>query len=476
MTRKALFISHANPEDNAFALWLGSRLSAAGYEVWADLLRLRGGHDWQRRLEGELRNNACKVLFVGTQEAVQKQGVRNEIQIADEVSKRLGDSEFVIPLRLASYEAPFLIAHAQYIDFKPSWHIGLVELLDTLENTYQIPRSEGPNPESQDHWRAVQLRSAKTVVQRDERLVSNWLQLSTLPECVTFFDFPAGIHIPHANERMRSSEWPLVPYHRGFLSFAKMSELAPHFGPELPLVCVDTKDTKEFLNHGWPEYRIGRLDARNQFSSLTRQGLERVMAHRGLQSYEMANGELAWWPSTHSIPVKQLQYRWPSGFKGRRQLTGFSGRRKLYWHYGVSLRPRVVPFPHIRLVGRVIFSENGTTPIESPARMHRLRRSFCRSWRNAKWRDMLLTFLSWLSDGDMQLAIPMGRTASLFARLPVALALAPFSFDSERDKQADIDSIDELDIGDPEDLGIDEDLILDENKAQAELGQSNGTR
>ena len=50
-TRDAIFISHANPEDNAFTVWLGSRLTAAGYEVWADVLRLRGGQDWQRLLE-----------------------------------------------------------------------------------------------------------------------------------------------------------------------------------------------------------------------------------------------------------------------------------------------------------------------------------------------------------------------------------------------------------------------------------------
>ena len=41
----ALFISHAAPDDNAFALWLGAKLGARGYEVWADVLRLRGGDD-----------------------------------------------------------------------------------------------------------------------------------------------------------------------------------------------------------------------------------------------------------------------------------------------------------------------------------------------------------------------------------------------------------------------------------------------
>src|SRR5262245_41367441 len=48
--REALFMSHANPEDNAFTLWLGAKLTALGYEVFADVLRLRGGEDWERIL------------------------------------------------------------------------------------------------------------------------------------------------------------------------------------------------------------------------------------------------------------------------------------------------------------------------------------------------------------------------------------------------------------------------------------------
>jgi hypothetical protein len=33
------------------------------------------------------------------------------------------------------FEAPFLIAHAQYIDFTHSWARGLSELLETLQQT-----------------------------------------------------------------------------------------------------------------------------------------------------------------------------------------------------------------------------------------------------------------------------------------------------------------------------------------------------
>jgi len=53
--RVALFISHAEPEDNPFPIWLAAKLAALGYEVWADVMRLRAGEDWQRKLQGAFR-------------------------------------------------------------------------------------------------------------------------------------------------------------------------------------------------------------------------------------------------------------------------------------------------------------------------------------------------------------------------------------------------------------------------------------
>jgi hypothetical protein len=156
--RVALFISHANPEDNQFTIWLGAKLSALGYEVWADLLRLRGGDDWQRKLERALRNRARKVLLVANPMAVDKQGVRNELQIASTVGRTIGDHEFIIPLRLAPFDAPFLIAHAQYIDFQRGWALGFAELLRTLEETYKVPRRV---VDGTAIWRDIQLIHAR---------------------------------------------------------------------------------------------------------------------------------------------------------------------------------------------------------------------------------------------------------------------------------------------------------------------------
>jgi hypothetical protein len=71
--REAIFISHAAPEDNAFTIWLGAKLAAMGYEVWADVLRLKGGEDWQRKLENALRRRACKMLLVRNPQAGRSQ-------------------------------------------------------------------------------------------------------------------------------------------------------------------------------------------------------------------------------------------------------------------------------------------------------------------------------------------------------------------------------------------------------------------
>jgi hypothetical protein len=102
-TRDAIFISHATPEDNAFTLWLGGRLTALGYHVFADVLRLKGGDDWERILEDAIRNKAKRFLLVATPGGVQKQGVRNEITIAIETAKRIKEDGFIVPLRLAAY-------------------------------------------------------------------------------------------------------------------------------------------------------------------------------------------------------------------------------------------------------------------------------------------------------------------------------------------------------------------------------------
>ena len=371
-----MFISHAAPEDNAFTLWLGAKLAAMGYEVWADVLRLRGGDDWQRKLEHALRHRARKVLLVGNPRAVEKQGVRNEIQIASDVARKIGDTEFVIPLRMAPFEAPFLIAHAQYIDFQRGWAAGLAELLETVDQTYRVPRG---SVNGSAIWREIQLIHAKAVVAKPERLVSNWLAIDQLPAKIRYFDFKAGSE-RLAQARIKDSPCPVVPFRRGFLTFARYHDLQEHFGAHLPLKLESERTTHWFLEEGWPKLDIARWDARNKFSDLARQALESLFRSRGLKGYQLSGWQQAWWAPVDVAPTTKVAFRWDD-IAGLRQIQGVSAKRQMNWHFGVSVAARTAPFRHVRILSRLIFTEDGHKPFDDPAKMHRLRRSFAKTWR-----------------------------------------------------------------------------------------------
>ncbi len=443
-TREAIFISHANPEDNVFTIWLGARLTAAGYEVWADVLRLRGGQDWQRLLEDALRAKACKVLLVGTENSVDKQGVRNEIQIACEVGESIGDAEFIIPLRLTNFEAPFSIVHAQYIDFKHSWADGFAELLETLEESENIPRKSTSDSGTTAYWKQVHLRHGRSLEQVSEPLVTNWLSFQHLPEMLYLYDFDGPISHSDVKKQMKDATWPIVPFRRGFLAFCPYSDLQDQFDSSFSLKLVDEVDTITFLDNAWPNQSIEHFDAYNLFSDLVRQAIEHVLRVRKLRSYDMTRNQQAWWGELGSVPLQQIAFSYGTAFTGRRQIIGYSQTRKLHWHYGITPKPRVLPFPHVRFVNRVLFTKDGRTPITNPKQMHRLRRSFTRSWRNARWRDMLLAFLHWLSDGENYLTIPISSDTQCSLSLPPIVLKTAVSVVRGNDTEEEPDSEDDL--------------------------------
>jgi hypothetical protein len=463
--REALFISHARPEDNAFTLWLGAKLTALGYLVFADVLKLRGGDDWQLVLEDAIRNKAAKMLLVASPHGVQKQGVRDEITVAVQTAKKIGDHQFIVPLRLAPFEAPLQIAYAQTIDFSKSWAQGLGELLALLTEL-DIPRAG--DTANVGLWQGVQLKDARPVTTTPECLISNWLAVESLPALVRFYDFKGGISLGKAQKAIREAPIPVAAFNRGFFAFAPLHQLQDYFGPELPLECVAERATDAFLDEGWPELHLATRDARPKFTDLASQSFDAFFLARGLKSFEIASGRLAWWPTAACASIKRLSFNWPNGLSGSRQIVGRSNKRGFHWHYGVSCWARTAPLRHVRVVGRVIFTSDGHGPLGNAKRLHRLRRSFCKSWRNDKWRDLLLTFWFWIADGEIFVDVPMGEGAAMRLALPPLTFDAPFGIDTpdvtaplpdddaDDAEEAESDADDEGSDDEPEDLDDDE--------------------
>lgn len=416
-----------------------------GYEVWADVFRLKGGDDWQRKLENALRHRAYKMLLVANPRAVDKQGVRNEIQIASDVARQIEDDAFIIPLRTEPFEAPFLIAHAQYIDFRRGWARGFAELLEVLQETYRVPCQ---TKDGNAIWREIQLIHGKRLVPTPERVISNWLSISELPQKIHYYEFRGQGSEHQTQSRMKEAPWPLKPFRQGFLAFARLHDLQNYFGPSRPIRREAELIVTGFLDEGWPSLNINRHDARNHFSDLLRQGFEKLFEKRGLQSYTLSGNQMAWWPPVDIAPTTKIAFRWGNDVSGLRQIQGVSLKRQMNWHFGVSVAVRSAPIRHARIISRLVFTEDGRKPFDDPAKMHRLRRSFAKTWRNARWRDMLLAFLYWLADGRDSFAVPVSSEEGVIFDLPPMSWHVPVSLPVE-------DEVPEPDDDDPEDEGSD---------------------
>jgi len=202
---------------------------------------------------------------------------------------------------------------------------------------------------------------------------------------------------------------------------------------------------------------IAPYEARRRFSDLGNQAFESFLHGRGLTSYEGSGGRLAWWGNIRTVPRTQIRFDWRQQI-GRRQIIGQSEKRGVHWHYAISAQIRTAPVRHLRLSARLIFSENGLDALGDVKRMHRLRRSFAKSWRNARWRDMLSAFLWWLGGGHSEIELPVSHRQQIVLALPtvsftsqVGVLHAGEELPDEDDPDVDLEDWDEPEDGAAED-------------------------
>lgn len=454
-TRDCVFISHATPEDNRFVSWLGAKLSGLGYEVWADIFRLRGGADWSRELEQALRTRAVKMLLVCTPSGLEKPGVRAEIEMATVLAKQLGDAQFIIPLRLEPYEPTFRIANFQYIDFTRSWAAGLGEL-SALLSELRVPTTGEAVPAQT--WLEEHARGSTRLVPKTEPLMANWLKLRSSPKYIRFYDTPGGIPLDDFQSRA-AHKWPVVPFRSGVLAFS-----APHLrGAEAPVtysIEAPGVETSEFISLGWPELGVRPDEAKRAITDLASQAFDAACQAKGLRGDVGANGRVSWWGDIKTAPLTRVSFDW--GYRrGSRQIVGQS--KGIHWHLGMQAQMRTWPVEHLRLRPRIVFTPNGMDPAEDKAQAHSLRRKVTKSWRNAKWRDMLCAYLWWFTGGKAELGLAVGEGQYLVFSVPPMQFSAPVrvasGFDAQEESESDNESDDQDAVGEEdrwEDEGHDE--------------------
>jgi hypothetical protein len=405
--RRLVFISHANPEDNDAAKWLGLRLAAEGYEIWSDVTRLIGGEQFWDTIETVIRETAACVVVLLSEAGHEKPGVLDEVNVAVSTERRLGLKNFVIPMRidaLAFSDIRANIARKNIIDASKNLADGLHQLVVALESL-GVPSRKSGNAMSLARWR-------KSLPTDDERkdsleqsiLIENKIKILKWPDVLAKFAEPTHGK-KYKNDDLLSPFLAKGSVPGGILCFSSRSELITNSGVNPSVSVSSVLSESAFDGTGLDLLGLEPADLTRALSQIVRQSWDEHCASISMQSYELASGKLCWFEAHGFREKNEVRFLGTDSKMRRRVLVGRSEKRGVYWHFGIEAVPSIKD-QSIRLKAHVIFTEDGKTPIRSTAKQHSLRRGFCKSWWNDRWRDLLYAMIANLSRDQETFSIP----------------------------------------------------------------------
>ncbi len=405
--RKTIFISHANPQDNDVARWLGVRLAAEGYEVWSDITKLIGGETFWDTIESIIREKAACVVVLLSRDGHEKPGVLDEVNIAISTERRLNASNFVIPIRID--DLPFgeiraNLARKNIIDGSRDLNFAFQSLIATLEEM-RVLREKGFAADRLRAWRRASDISGREIRTRSKTLIQNSLEIAQWPDQIRKV---RGLStLPEFRTGVVDSFIATAPIPGGQLCFGGSNEILSSLQSvsrnSLGASCIFsyglTSEVVEILDLSW-------ADARRALSQIVRRAWDERCSRSGLRSYELASGHYCWFEPLNSEEGNEVQFLDVDEKRKRRSLVGRSEKRGVYWHFAVE---GVVDHMSqaLRLRSHVVFSEDGINPIAAPAKQHSLRRGFCRNWWNDRWRTLLQAFVYRLANGKEEFGLPV---------------------------------------------------------------------
>lgn len=449
VARDTLFLLKSSPHDDEFSLWLAPKLEAEGYRVFADILTLEPGDRWRREINQALELRAAKVLLVGREATLNDGAVQDDIDIALDVAKRLGDQRFILPLRLESHRKVKGIGDTVAVDFVRGWGEGLAKLLDTLRRQ-KVPRD--PNVVQIDpNWELFRRRGAIPLINQPERLTSNWLRVVEMPDAIFYYEATGASDPDRLKRALGQYPYPTTVQGRGFLTFATQAEIDEAFA-EIGRFRVKHRIAMlDFVEDGIPKLGLERQPARNLLNVMMKDAWFRFCKDRGLIDYSYSNS--VGFHASPALAPKGVRIPW--GTQGERRSSMLRNvARKHIWQYGVTALPSIWPFWHFKLKARVLFAaDNGTQEglaIDDPKKMHRLRRSICKGWRNKQWHGRMLAFLELISGDSAYIRLRLSPDSDCVLDAAPVLFSSPISTMLPDIADADAEETDTSTLGRPE--------------------------
>jgi len=426
--RDTLLLSHANPEDNEFTLWLALQLASHGYNVWSDLTKLLGGEVFWDNIEEIIRRKAAKVLYVLSRTSNAKDGPLRELHLAQSIAKKEGIADFVIPLHIDDLpysDTTIEITRINSVPFNKSWSTGFAVLLEKLEKD-AVPKDPRFNPTAVNEWWRTKFSAEQGLRQEPEDYLSNWFPITRLPSHV-YYHTIARKTIGKI-EVLPDLPYPAVQDGISLITFAEAGDFDDKLGPEI------------YIAQASPPLEVAKLLEETDFGKhlfqLFRLAWEHMLAERNLPIYELANKAKCFYFPKGRVPNDKVFFTGVEGTRTYRAMVGFSTRTnsttgisvKRYWHFAVQARPMVHPTLAYIFKPHVLFTNDGTTIWESKKRLASARRSQCKSWWNDEWRDRTLAVATHLSEPDEEIVMRLGSKASLSVAQTPLLFRSPVSY------------------------------------------------
>lgn len=147
----------------------------------------------------------------------------------------------------------------------------------------------------------------------------------------------------------------------------------------------------------------------------------------------MADGSKVYWFKHGLISKDTVYFTGLNGKRTHRQVVGRNNPRDRYWHFGVRALPMTFPLRAYAVKGSVVFSDDGQHLWESRAKLHSARRSECKNWWNAAWRDRILAAIQWLAESEQVMRLPVSASHDITVRpYPIGFR-SPVSYISPKD-------------------------------------------
>lgn len=446
--RNHVFISYTQ-EDVALAEWLARKLTAEGYLVWCEQLRLLGGENYPDDVDDAIQKRVSCVVALYSQASLSNPDVMRQRAIAFGLGKQIRN--FLVALRIEQISVDKMDQATRQLVFVPcetNWTEGLRLLLGKLEAVgcqKLLPNGKGVA--------AGMFMGNDVLSENSETIITNYLCINKLPDIILRFS-PKQV-IPRRELDEMKLEW----------NFREVSDrllLSFHQPPQSLTIAHELRLVGRGSWRGIE--KIEGIVTTNLVSELIRKGLIVKCIQRGLEFCQSTG--LYYFPFG-LVPGDKISYRWPNGKTAAIKTVGERKYRRGRGdeHYRYYLAPNFYVSQSllddfaVLIRVRVRITDTHGVPLPSRAANSR-RKDLCNDWWNGEWLSRMLAICQYLAD-DGNIVIGTQQSEQIVVAAEPLNLVAPIGIDETVLGQ---NSYEREDIFLPRE-GDEEDFVGEENEA-----------